>query len=69
MERSGDPDGTSEQHSWNAERARFEEELRELSDRLRAAEEKNQRALSMAQQKQNAETPMFDEREAAEAVA
>ena len=33
-----------------SERAKFEQKLLELSDRLRAAEEKNQRALSMAQQ-------------------
>ncbi len=36
--------------STDAERAKFEEKLRELSERLRVAEEKNQRALSMAQQ-------------------
>lgn len=36
--------------STDAERARYEEKLRELSERLRVAEEKNQRALSMAQQ-------------------
>jgi hypothetical protein len=34
----------------DAQRAVYEEQLRELSERLRAAEEKNQRALSMAQQ-------------------
>jgi hypothetical protein len=34
----------------DAQRAKYEAKLAELSDRLRAAEEKNQRALSMAQQ-------------------
>lgn len=36
--------------SSDAERAKLEEKLRELSERLRVAEEKNQRAMSMAQQ-------------------
>lgn len=36
--------------STDAERAKFEEKLRELTERLQVAEEKNQRALSMAQQ-------------------
>lgn len=36
--------------SSDAERAKLEEKLRELSERLRVAEEKGQRALSMAQQ-------------------
>jgi hypothetical protein len=33
-----------------AQKAKYEEQLRELTEKLRAAEEKNQRALSMAQQ-------------------
>jgi hypothetical protein len=36
--------------SSEAERSKLEEKLRELSERLRVAEEKNQRAISMAQQ-------------------
>lgn len=36
--------------SGEAERSKLEEKLRELSERLRVAEEKNQRAISMAQQ-------------------
>ena len=36
--------------STDEERARFEQKLLELSDRLRAAEQKSQRAISMAQQ-------------------
>jgi hypothetical protein len=38
------------QGSTDAQRARYEEKLRELEGKLKAAEEKNQRALSMAQQ-------------------
>ena len=38
------------QRATEAERAKLEQKLLELSDRLRTAEEKNQRALSMAQQ-------------------
>lgn len=37
------------EHASDADRARFDAQLRELTEKLKAAEEKNQRAISMAQ--------------------